>query len=70
MKYIYIAFAFILPACGYPRPKMIEGTNEYRLQYCHRESQCFKAVKKVCPNGHEITKYGNIRPEKFKCIND
>lgn len=67
-KYILYFLVIIFNiSCGYPQPRMIDGTNEYELKYCDEEIQCFNAADKICPNGYIITKYGNIRPEKFKC---
>lgn len=60
-------FAFLLVSCGYPKPRYIKETNEYELYYCEVEEKCFEAAEKTCPNGYIVTRYGSIRPEKFRC---
>lgn len=62
-----ILISTLLISCGYPTPARVKGTNEYTFAYCDKEHQCFEAAKKVCPNGFTVTKYGNIRPERFVC---
>lgn len=62
----YVMIGLFLLGCGYPRPQMIKGTNEYELHFCQNEAHCFKAAAKTCPNGYEITYY-RTRPERFKC---
>lgn len=65
-----LLLAFILLSCGYPRPHQISD-NEYELQYCQDERQCFKAAEHTCKDrgGYEITRYTN-HPERFVCKKD
>ena len=66
LKLMIFFFALTTLSCGYPKPMQVKGTNEYRLHYCVNESDCFKEIKKTCPNGYEITMF-RAGPERFKC---
>jgi len=64
---IISACIFLLVSCA-SKPQRIGNTNEYKLAYCQKEIDCFKAAEKTCPNGYRITSY-RFRPEKFICEN-
>lgn len=52
--------------CGYPPPREVRP-GLYELQFCEDEQKCFDAMKKTCPNGYRITKFGPLRPQEFSC---
>ena len=61
-----LLLGLMVVACGYPPPKEVRP-GVYRLTYCDNEEKCFEAADKTCPNGYEVTQYGNLRPEQFIC---